>query len=138
FLKTRALLMGTLAVAFPLVFIILWQYRSLKSLEKTLPIYRKEVMRDYLRAVGDSVASFYYNNAMDALSVPPEAISNRAGGQIQVKDSNALVAALARVGEHFAQKEIKGARRFFIVVDTVENGVDQGAVLFYNPATRRM
>src|SRR5437868_7132732 len=80
FLKKRALLMGTLAVAIPLVFIIFWQYRSLRSLEKTLPVYRKEVMRDYLRAVVKEVHTFYYDNAMDALSVPAEAITNRAGG----------------------------------------------------------
>ncbi|MEN3330767.1 MAG: two-component system, OmpR family, phosphate regulon sensor histidine kinase PhoR [Blastocatellia bacterium] len=138
FLKKRALLMGTLAVAVPLVFIIFWQYRSLKSLEKTLPIYRKEVMRNYLRAATENVASFYFSNAKEALSVSPDAIANRIGGEIQVKDNNALVAALERVGEHFSQKNILGARRFFIVVDTIQNGVNQGAVLFYNPATRRM
>jgi len=138
FLKKRALLMGTLAVAVPLVFIIFWQYHSLKSLEKTLPIYRKEVMRDYLRAVSESVASFYFSNAKEALSVSPDAISNRVGGQIQVKDSSALAAALKRVGEHFAQHPIPGARRFFIVVNTQQNSADQGAVLFYNPTTRAM
>src|SRR5689334_18651673 len=138
FLKKRALLMGTLAVAVPLVFIIFWQYRSLKSLEKTLPIYRKEVMRDYLHAVTENVTSFYYNNAKEALSVSPDAITNRVGGQIQIKDNHALADDLKQVGEHFAGHPIVGARRFFIVVDTKQNGADQGAVLFYNPATRRM
>ncbi|HEY9233114.1 MAG TPA: HAMP domain-containing sensor histidine kinase [Blastocatellia bacterium] len=138
FLKKRALLMGTLAVAIPLVFIIYWQYRSLKSLEKTLPIYRKEVMRDYLRAVVKEVHTFYYDNAMDALSVPAEAITNRAGGEIQAKDDEALAVALRPVAEHFARKNIPGAGRFFVVVDTTRNGVNQGAVLFYDPATRRM
>ncbi|HJQ22621.1 MAG TPA: HAMP domain-containing sensor histidine kinase [Blastocatellia bacterium] len=138
FLKKRALLMGTLAVAIPLVFIIYWQYRSLKSLEKTLPIYRKEVMRDYLRAVVKDVHTFYYDNALEALSVSPEAITNRVGGEVQARDDAALTAALRPVAEHFAQKNIPGAGRFFIVVDTVRNGVNQGAVLFYNPATRRM
>jgi len=130
--------MGTLAVAVPLVFIIYWQYGSLKSLEKTLPVYRKEVMRDYLRAVIKEVSSFYYNNAMEALSVPPDAIANRAGGEIHIKDNATLSGAVERVGEHFASKNIEGVERFFIVVDTIQNGVNQGAVLFYNPATRRM
>lgn len=138
FLKKRALLMGTLAVAIPLVFIIFWQYRSLKSLEKTLPIYRKEVVRNYLRAVTEDVVSFYFGNAKEALSVSPDAITNRVGGQIQVKDSSTLTESLKQVGEHFAEHPIPGARRFFIVVDTKQNGADQGAVLFYNPATRRM
>jgi signal transduction histidine kinase len=138
FVKKRALLMGTLAVAFPLVFIIFWQYSSLKSLEKTLPIYRKEVMRDYLRAVSEDVAGFYFHNAKVALGVPPDAIANRVGGQVQAKDGNALAEALKQVGEHFAQHPVPGARRFFIVVDTKQNGADTGAVLFYNPATRRM
>lgn len=138
FLKKRALLMGTLAVAVPLVFIITWQYRSLKSLEKTLPVYRKEVMREYLHAIVKDVSSFYYDNAMDALSVPPEAIPNRTGGQVHIKDNEALIAALKPVAQHFSSKNILGARRFFIVVDTLQNGAEQGAVLFYNPATRSM
>jgi signal transduction histidine kinase len=130
--------MGTLAVAVPLVFIVYWQYRSLKSLEKTLPTYRKEAMRDYLKSVTATVVDFYFDNAKDALSVPPEAITHRVGGQIQVKDGNALVAALQPVGAHFAGKNIPGMRRFFIVVDTLQNGTEHGAVLFYNPATRAM
>ncbi|HKQ03692.1 MAG TPA: HAMP domain-containing sensor histidine kinase [Blastocatellia bacterium] len=130
--------MGTLAVAVPLVFIVYWQYRSLRSLEKTLPIYRKEVMRDYLRSVVKEVHTFYYDNAVDALSVPAEAITNRAGGAIQAKDDAALIAALQPVAAHFSQKNIPGAGRFFVVVDTTRNGVNQGAVLFYDPATRRM
>ena len=138
FLKKRALLMGTLAVAIPLVFIVYWQYRSLKSLEKTLPIYRKEVMRDYLRAVVRDVHTFYYDNAMEALDLSPEAFTNRTGGEIQAKDDEALAAALRPVAEHFAQKKIAGAGRFFVVVDTTRNGANQGEVLFFNPATRRM
>lgn len=138
FLKKRALLMGTLAVAVPLVFIIYWQYRSLKSLEKTLPVYRKEVMQDYLRTVIKDVSSFYYHSAMEALSVPPEAITGRAGGKVQAKDGEALAAALKPVADYFGSKNIQGAGRFFIFLDTNLNGTEQGAVLFYNPATRSM
>ncbi len=138
FLKKRALLMGTLAVAVPLVFIVYWQYRSLRSLEKTLPIYRKEAMRDYLKAVTSTVFDFYYKNANEALGMPPETIPYRTGGQIEVKDSGTLATALQPVAVHFAGKNIPGAQRFFIVVDTLQNGLHQGAVLFYNPATRRM
>ncbi|MFL6214022.1 MAG: sensor histidine kinase [Blastocatellia bacterium] len=130
--------MGTLAVAIPLVFIIFWQYRSLRSLEKTLPVYRKEVMRDYLAAVVKDVHSFYYKNALDALSVPPAAITHRLGGEIQARDNQALAAALQPVAEHYATKQVEGAGRFFIVVDTIKDGVPQGAVLFYNPTTRAM
>src|SRR5262249_15930771 len=111
FLKKRALLMGTLAVAVPLVFIIYWQYRSLKSLEKALPVYSKEVMQDYLRSVVKEVSSFYHHNAMEALSVPPEAVTHRTGGQIQAKDSDALAAALKPVAEYFSTKNIQGAGR---------------------------
>src|SRR5262249_16290935 len=138
FLKKRALLMGTLAVAIPLVFIIYWQYRSLKSLEKTLPVYRKEVMQDYLRTVLKEVSSFYYRNAVEALSVPPEAITNRVDNQARAKDAGALAAAVKPVADYFSTKNIQGAGRFFIFVDTNLNGTEQGTVLFYNPATRAM
>ena len=136
FLKKRALLMGTLAVAVPLVFIIFWQYRSLRSLEKTLPVYRKEVMRDYLRAVIKDVHTYYYDNAVAALSVPSDAITRR--GEIKAQDERALAAALQPVADHYATKHIEGAGHFFIVVDTMKDGINQGAVLFYNPATRAM
>src|ERR1044071_9173405 len=129
FLKKRALLMGTLAVAVPLVFIIFWQYRSLRSLEKTLPVYRKEVMRDYLRAVTKDVYDYYHDSAVEALSVPPEAIPHGAANPAQARDSAALAAALQPVADYFSQKQVQGAGHFFIVVDTVQNGVNQGAVL---------
>ena len=128
FLKKRALLMGTLAVAIPLVFIIFWQYRSLKSLEKTLPVYRKAVMRDYLNTVTETTFTFYRDNALDALSLSPDDITNRIGGEIQVKDTASLLASVQRVGEPFAATNIKGVRRFFLVVDTTRNG-DQNFIL---------
>jgi signal transduction histidine kinase len=130
--------MGTLAVAVPLVFIIFWQYRSLRSLEKTLPVYRKEVMREYLRAVSKNVYDYYHDSAVEALSVPPDALTQRAGSTVQADDNAALAARLQPVADYFSQKQVEGAGHFFIVVDTVRNGVNQGAVLFYNPATRTM
>ena len=138
FLKKRALLMGTLAVAVPLVFIVYWQYRSLTTLQRTLPVFRKEVMRDYLRTVSTDVYTFYHDNAMDLLSLPPDGLPVRSGGTIEVKDNRALTALFKPVAAHFAQKAMPSAKRYFLFVDTLQGGSAQAVVLFYNPSTRSM
>src|SRR5690242_18016796 len=100
FLKKRALLMGTLAVAVPLVFIIYSQYRSLAALQRTLPVFRKQVMQDYLRAVTNDLYDAYHDAAMDALSLPDGALPIAADGKIHVKDAGVLMAALQPVAAH--------------------------------------
>ena len=138
FFKRHALLTGVLAVTFPLLFILYLQYRSLVTLETTLPVYRKGVMRDYMRAVSEESASFYYKNAERVLSVPADSITNRVGGVIQGKEKDVAVKATTRVADHFSQQEFIGAKRFFLVVDTAYEGVSRSAVLFYNPERKAM
>ncbi|HST20930.1 MAG TPA: histidine kinase dimerization/phospho-acceptor domain-containing protein, partial [Blastocatellia bacterium] len=138
FFKRHALLTGVLAVTFPLLFILYLQYRSLVTLETTLPVYRKEIMRDYLRAVSEESASFYIENSDRVLNVPADAITNRVGGIIQGKEKNIALKATTRVADFFSQQEFKGAWRYFIVVDTEYEGVSRNAVLFYNPERKAM
>lgn len=133
FFKRHALLMGLLAVAFPLLFILYLQYRSLVTLERTLPVYRKQVMREFLSAVASDSSKFYRSNAERVLNVPANAITNRVGGVIRGSaDKGAAVNATAQVAHFFKQQEFRGARRFFIVVDTQFEGVNRSNVLFYN------
>lgn len=139
FFKRHALLTGVLAVTFPLLFILYLQYRSLVTLETTLPVYRKGVMRDYMRTVSEESASFYIKNAERVLKVPADAITNRVGGVIRGnREKTAVIGATARVADHFKQQEFRGAKRFFLVVDTEYDGISRSAVLFYNPERNAM
>jgi signal transduction histidine kinase len=126
--------MGLLAVAFPLLVIIYMQYHSLVTLERTLPVYRKEVMREFLSNVSDESATYFHDNAERVLSVPATAITGRVGGIIQgSKDKTAIFKATTGVAEFFKQVEFRGARRYFIVVDTEYEDNHTNAILFYNP-----
>lgn len=138
FFKRHALLTGVLAVTFPLLFILYLQYRSLVTLEATLPVYRKGVMRDYLKAVSQDAASFYSENSERVLNVPADAITDRVGGVIQGKEKDVAIKATTRVADYFSQQEFKGAKRYFLVVDTEYAGVSRNAVLFYNPERKAM
>ncbi|MGA9768127.1 MAG: HAMP domain-containing sensor histidine kinase [Blastocatellia bacterium] len=138
FFKRHALLTGVLAVTFPLLFILYLQYRSLVTLETTLPVYRKEIMRDYLSAVAEESAGFYRENSERVLGIPADAITNRVGGVIQGKEKDVAIKATTRVADHFSQQEFRGAKRYFLVVDTAYEGVNRNAVLFYNPERKAM
>ena len=132
FFKRHALLTGVLAVTFPLLFILYLQYRSLVTLETTLPVYRKGVMRDYLRAVAEDSGKFYMNNSERVLNVPADAITNRVGGMIRGKEKDAAIKATTRVADYFSKQEFRGAKRYFLVVDTEYEGVSRNVVLVYN------
>lgn len=139
FIKKHALLLGLLAVMFPLVTIVYLQYRSLVTLERTLPAYRKEVMREYLAAVSRDVTGSYRSAAERVLSVPATAITGRARGIIAGdKELHAVLKATTGVAEHFKQVEFKGARRYFTTVVTEYQGVHRTVVLFYNPVSGAM
>ena len=133
-LKQRALLIAMLAVTAPLAFIVHWQYRTLRTLERTLPVYRKEYMNDYLRKVASEVESFYRTAADRTLKMPGSVIANREGGVVKEnKDGNGAVAATRKVAEHFSNNPFEGARRLFVVVDTESQWGDRAAVLFFSP-----
>ncbi len=139
FIKKRALLLGLLAVMFPLATIVYLQYRSLVTLERTLPAYRKEVIREYLAAVSRDVTGSYRSAAERVLSVPATAITGRVGGIIAGdRELQAVLKATTGVAEYFKRAEFKGARRYFTTVVTEYQGVPRTVVLFYNPVSGAM
>src|SRR5437879_3327449 len=80
FLKRHRLWLITLIVALPLLTICVVQYRSLRTLEQTLPVYRRELMLQFLRTVSREVQKTYSDNASRVLNVPTEAILFRRPG----------------------------------------------------------
>ena len=76
FLKRRAFAIGGLAVTIPLIVIIFLQYQALTTLNKTLPAYRKQLMRQYLMSVVEDFSKFYRGNAEKALAVPLDSIES--------------------------------------------------------------
>src|ERR1051325_9150920 len=83
FFKQHILWLVLLGVTIPLLIITYLQYRSLVTLGTTLPVYRKQVMREYLGTVSEDVYTYYRNHANETLSVPASAITSREGGIIQ-------------------------------------------------------
>src|SRR5262245_43280089 len=138
-LQRRAFAVGGLAVTVPLLVIIFLQYRALTTLNKTLPAYRKQLMRQYLMSVVDDFTSFYSHNAEKALATPADAIDLPKSGVIEDDDENALSQkAVARVADHFKKQDFKGARRYFIVVATEKKGAQGSEVFFYDPTSQAM
>jgi signal transduction histidine kinase len=139
FLKRRAFAIGGLAVTIPLLVIIFLQYRALTTLNKTLPAYRKQLMRQYLMAVVEDFSLFYRNNAEKALAVPITAIDLPKSSVI-MDDSECETSqkAVNSVAEHFKKQDFKGAKRYFIAVATNHEGVDGSEVFFYDPASQSM
>ena len=137
--RRRWLWVGAIAVALPALTLLAVQYRSLRTLEQTLPIFRRELMYQFLDNVSSEVFHTYRDPANRVLSVPAEAITSHKSGVIQTGgDRTRVLKAVERVADHFARQEFKGARRFFLVVATRENEHDGDETLFYNPASRAL
>jgi signal transduction histidine kinase len=137
FFKQHTLWLVMFAVAIPLLIITYLQYRSLVTLGTTLPVYRKQVMREYLGAVSEDAYNFYKDNANATLSVPADFITNRKGGIIQEDlAKKAVQKSVGQVADYFKDKNFKGARRYFIVVVAQRNGDTKGdtknVTLFYD------
>jgi signal transduction histidine kinase len=123
----------------PLSVILLVQYRSLRAIDLALPLQRREAMSRYLRAVISEVMDFYSASAERTLGVSAGAIGFRRGGVIQDNSERTrALAAVERVADHFKQRQFRGARRLFIVVDTEYAGENRSAILFYDPAREAM
>jgi signal transduction histidine kinase len=132
-LKQRALLIGMLAVTVPLAFILYHQYRTLRSLERMLPVYRKERMYDYLHSVAADLEKFYRENADRVLGMPGSSVTDRVGGAIvRDPDGSKTIAATVKVADHFSNNKFEGARRLFLFVDTEYQGQDRPTVLFFD------
>jgi signal transduction histidine kinase len=139
FFKQHILWLIMLAVAIPLLIITYLQYRSLVTLGTTLPVYRKQVMREYLGAVSEDIYNYYKGKANELLNVPASAITNRKGGLIQEsKEKNAVFKSVAQVSNHFKGKEFGGAKRYFIVVMSQSEKEQRNVTLFYDPVRNEM
>jgi signal transduction histidine kinase len=139
FLKRRAFVIGGLAVTVPLLVIIFLQYQALTTLNKTLPAYRKQLMRQYLMSVVEDFRRFYGDNAEKALAAPPGSIDLPKSGVIEDDDEGALSQkAVARVADHFKKQDFKGASRYFIAVATEKDGAQGSEVFFYDPTSQAM
>ncbi|MBO0726248.1 MAG: HAMP domain-containing histidine kinase [Blastocatellia bacterium] len=139
FLKQRAFAIGGLAVTVPLLVIIFLQYRALTTLNKTLPAYRKQLMRQYLMSVVEDFSNYYRDNAERVLAVPLGAINLPKSGVI--KDDYACQTsrkAVSPVAEHFKKQDFKGAKRYFIAIATEHEGVEESEIFFYDPARQAM
>jgi signal transduction histidine kinase len=139
FLKRRAFAVGGLAVTIPLLGAIFLQYWALTTLNKTLPAYRKQLMRQYLMSVVEDFRGFYSENAEKALAVPAGAIELPKSGVIEDDDESELSQkAVARVAEHFKKQDFKGASRYFIAVATEKDGAQGSEVYFYDQTSQAM
>jgi signal transduction histidine kinase len=139
FFKQHILWLVLLAVTIPLLIITYLQYRSLVTLGTTLPVYRKQVMREYLGTVSEDVYNFYRNNANDTLGVPASAIPNRKGGIIQDdREKKVIVKSVAPVAQYFKDKQFKGAKRYFIVVVAEFDGTPRNVTFFYDAGQNQM
>lgn len=129
----------TAAVALPLSVILVVQFSFLHALERSVPVYRRQVLAEFLSAVSSEVRDFYYARAEAALSVPPEAFGDRAAG-VAEGDAGGMRAltVVARAAEHFGRDEFAGVGRLFVFVATGDRGAERGGVFFYDPAGRRM
>ncbi len=139
FLKRRAFAVGGLAVIIPLLVIIFLQYRALTTLNQTLPAYRKQLMRQYLMSVVEDFSRLYSKNSEQALAVPASSIDLPKNGVIEDDDERDVSQnAVTRVADHFKQQDFKGAKRYFVVVATDNNGVEGSEVFFYDPKSQTM
>lgn len=126
-----------LAVVVPAAVLLVVQYRALRTLEQTLPVYRRELLYRFLDAVESEVFHIYRTAAYQVLNVPVEALHGQRNGIVPASGARALP-AVAAAATYFSQQSFPGARRYFVVVATEENGRAGDEVFFYNPATRQM
>ncbi|HEU0175934.1 MAG TPA: HAMP domain-containing sensor histidine kinase [Blastocatellia bacterium] len=139
FLKRRAFAIGGLAVTVPLLVIIFLQYQALTTLNKTLPAYRRQLMRQYLMSVVEDFSNFYRGNAERALAVPLGAIDLPKSGVIKDDyDCEMSQRIVTPVAEHFKKQDFKGVKSYFIAVATEHEGVEGSEIFFYDPVSQAM
>lgn len=139
FLRRRWLWVALPTALVSLALIFIAQYRSLRTLEQTLPSYRRETMSQYLKEVTYGVMDLYHENAERTLALPETAIAFQQPGIVRDDaDHSACRKATARVADFFKRQEFKGAKRFFLAVATDNHGSADGEVLFYDPAQQTM
>jgi len=114
----RVLWAGVLAVLLPLAVLLGLQYLWLADLERNSAIARKATLDNYLQTIAKEVHYFYYKISERALNLPPEIFIEK-----QIDKASA----------HFKKKEIKGAKRLFVVSYKTKD-----SIFFYDPKKQRM
>jgi signal transduction histidine kinase len=139
YLRRHLLAVAVPVLIFPLVIILVVQYRSLRAMEQSAPLQRKEVLTQFLKAVAGEVNEWYGARAKQALAVPADLLGRQEQGVIldDVAQSRA-VAATQKVADHFQQNQFAGASRFFLVRETEVGGSPRSAILFFDPSSNRM
>jgi signal transduction histidine kinase len=128
-IRRRPILFLAPIILLPLLTLLIVQYRSLRTLEKTMPAYRQELLVNYLRAVSSDVMNVYRTNVERALTVP--------GGSATATTGLARAQAIrASATEHFKQQLFKGAKRFFVAQP--DEAMTQCEIFFYDPARQTL
>ncbi|HJX29882.1 MAG TPA: HAMP domain-containing sensor histidine kinase [Thermoanaerobaculia bacterium] len=116
-LHRRTLWIGFLAVLVPLSILLGLQYRWLVKLDHNSALAHQATLSNYLEAVSLKVHDFYGSQER-ALDIPPAVFTQHR---------------LDKAAHYFKKKEIKGARRLF-VVSFVEGAHKPGQPLFFDPS----
>ena len=129
----HTLVIASTVIALALLVIFVLQYRSLRTQEATLSLYRREAMSQYTIAVVTQLRETYLAAAKRALEVPGNALTNHQHGIIADDPTHKpALTAVSGLATHFQPQEFNGARRFFIAVATEQLGLPSGEVFFYN------
>ena len=135
----HTLVMASALIALALLAIFYLQYRSLRTQQTTLSLYRREAMSQYANAVVLQLREVHFAAAKRVLQLSEQALSGQQHGIVADDAAHAkALAAVANIGVHFRQQEFAGARRFFVAVATTQAGVPGGEVFFYNPQRQAM
>ncbi len=114
----RVLWAGILAVLLPLTILLGLQYLWLTDLERNSAIARKATLNNFLEAITKDIHYYYWKISERALNLPPEIFVEKK---------------IDYAASYFKKKEIKGAKRFFVVSYTTRD-----EILFYNPKKQKM
>jgi len=114
----RVLWAGVLAVLLPLAILLGLQYLWLADLERNSAIAREAALKNYLETITKEVHYYYWKISERALNLPPEIFVEKK---------------LEKASAYFKKKEIKGAKRLFVV-----SFLGREPVLFYNPKHKQM
>ncbi len=115
-----------LAVAVPLLIILVVQYKSLVELERTTPIANKAWMKKYLVTIGSRVEKVYREDAEKTLSIEPGVLDRE-----QVPMNLSVIAA------HFEQNPARSAKRLFVSFTGEAMGTEYSKVMFYDPDSEK-
>ncbi|MBO0720040.1 MAG: HAMP domain-containing histidine kinase [Blastocatellia bacterium] len=130
FLRQHALWVTLVAVAIPLTVHLSLQYKSLSTLELTIPEKRRAHMRRYLYLLHDKIKAFYEDKANEVLNVPATAFHHKVPNPgFRYEDAFDL----KQVEEHFATHQFKGARLLFVGNAAGPHDPHYAIISYYDP-----